>query len=1801
MRFGRSATAMLACLVALVPAVSAVQRVTAQDGTVTCTREAEPNDTPDASPVVSGPFCLEGTLPSQDQDLIRWELPEAAAATPWRVSVQGVPGALTGLKILTIASEPGISPIIAGPQVLEVAAPPTATDPVATDPVLLPTGTLILGISRSDAGDGRTLPSLDYRFSLEPLSPLAAVTEVEPNDDAASATPIAGETAIAGDASGSWDWYAWDVGGTPADQAWQVALQGVVGSPVTMTLRDPDGEDVATAGLDALGYAMLPDLQLRPGTWLLGVFWGPDQPSPYAITTTLGPRLGDAEPNDPTSRAIAFDPGTGTARGRLAPAGDRDRYRLTIPAADPRILRDLKLLGGGDLRRTLCLGTADGLDIQCRDGLGAVALRSLVLAPGDYLVTVGGDASADDPYVLRLDTIADPVPDFEQEPNDEPSMATPFDPSIAMRGLATIGDRDVFSLDVAGDAQLWEVRLSGTQVSRLAWIRPDWMTYAEGSVAADRSAATLTDLYLVPGRHWFRVEGDGDYVLTVTPLGPPDPNQERESNDSPSFAQPYRLGRADVVGRLPSTADVDFFRFTLAGEERVTLVAEPPMDGSVGIEVIDAGSSTIGEVHPRTPGVASSLELLVGPGDYLVQLRPDQPSLGRYRLRLERGDPFPVRADEEPNLTPQTAQPVPPSLSLTGTSPDGDGLDWYRLPPLDPTTPLTITLTGSISSVRVSDGTTDLPMSWDAAGLAATTDGTSGLVPRYLVVSGAIGAYTLSISAPGLEPDADPVPPPVSMTLVPEAAEVGAYWAAGQSTSADLLLTNQGDEAVSLTLDVATSHFGWSATPAEASVALGPGETRTVGVAIAIAPDAWADEPVRITARARGDDGGAVTAATVITPRADTDPLRPHQAWTVPDAVLGGLDVAALALGATTIPAYDQAMEDQLHDGFAHTGMGLARPVAELPVDLRVDLAGDAPIPVVAFAVNPQGYDALPGDAPLDVELLLTSDGSTWQSAATVQLTTLMADQWFVLPAPVEATQARLRITSTHGGGFARVVLGEWKVIARPGFMPLARIDLAQPAAGGHVAWMEPQAADEQTGPSWLDEAPDFVQLSLESATSVSWAMGFRDARAAQLTSLEWVDPVPSTEGQRFTRLEVALSLDGAAGPWTSVGTWTLDRAADGTVSPFVFPEPTWARYVRFTGSGPRKAWSPWDPPSTIRAIERPTDAAYRSAVGEWGAGMSVGPREWLEPPDLSVPPSPPDHDDTPETATTLAPGASTAGRMGTRTDVDWYQVTVPDDQNTLEVTVTGWPLVGVALTLTDADGLQVPMLFSPGDRPGTVRYAAEVDPGETYRIEVRQPPSSIVLTFDTSGSLGPYLDYIYQAIRAFTADVTPGEEFVRIVPFEEQPLLDDWSDDPWALQDAVGRYVGAGGSSSAETALIEATTALSAREGARAILVVTDAETSSFPRQAELWRIFGAVRPMVAAVQVAATGAPAVSSGYMHDWAMVANGFYQYARSHGEMDRAFDRLATWLRRPASYRMDVATAFREKPPASRKPGTITVTAPKDGVAALSPDVGLEIILDTSGSMLKAIKGQPRIVLAKRVLTDLVTNQLPAGAPLAVRVLGDADDVCGTNLVAPLAPLDAASVVARVEAVDVVQEADTPLGQALRAVPDDLAGSTGTRIVLLITDSEEVWPHPDLCGEDPAAAIRDLRRRGIDARLNIVGLQVDAKKATQQLRRWARLGNGSFFAARDAEQLGRSIRTAVSAPFRILDAAGNEVASGTVGGTGVPVPPGTYAVVVLTDPVARFDAIEVGPGDSETLQLPDPTPPPSLEPLPDAAP
>ena len=411
----------------------------------------------------------------------------------------------------------------------------------------------------------------------------------------------------------------------------------------------------------------------------------------------------------------------------------------------------------------------------------------------------------------------------------------------------------------------------------------------------------------------------------------------------------------------------------------------------------------------------------------------------------------------------------------------------------------------------------------------------------------------------------------------------------------------------------------------------------------------------------------------------------------------------------------------------------------------------------------------------------------------------------------------------------------------------------------------------------------------------------------------------------------------------------------------------------------------------------------------------------------------------------------------------------------------------------------------------------------------------------------------------------------------------------------ALNRYPRNDTSSNAETALRDATRALAGRPGTRAVLLLTDADTASYGDSPELWQDFDATRPRVFAVHIGTHDAS--MQGLMQDWASVNAGHYAYSVTQGDLDVAFDRAATWLRRPTAYAVTARATFEvpatptptpeptatpapsptltptPAPPAG--PGTLRVVAPEPvaGQPAPAPVAGgaVELILDTSGSMLQLLGDQPRIDVAKAALTDVVTGTIPPGTLLTLRVFGTEPDSCETTLAVPLGPLDPAAAAAQIAGIQAVNLVKTPLGASLAAVADDLAGVTGPKIVVLVTDGEET------CGGDPAAAIRDLIAQGVDVRVNIVGFAVEDAALKARFAEWARLGNGTYLDAGDAAALGLAIARALAAPYRVLDAAGVEVATGVVGGEPARVPAGVYTVEVLGDPIQRYEGVVITPG------------------------
>ena len=147
-------------------------------------------------------------------------------------------------------------------------------------------------------------------------------------------------------------------------------------------------------------------------------------------------------------------------------------------------------------------------------------------------------------------------------------------------------------------------------------------------------------------------------------------------------------------------------------------------------------------------------------------------------------------------------------------------------------------------------------------------------------------------------------------------------------------------------------------------------------------------------------------------------------------------------------------------------------------------------------------------------------------------------------------------------------------------------------------------------------------------------------------------------------------------------------------------------------------------------------------------------------------------------------------------------------------------------------------------------------------------------------------------------------------------------------------------------------------------------------------------------------------------------------------------------------------------------------------------------------------------------------------------------------------------------------AKTPIGASLRAVAEDLKGIKGQKVVVLLTDGEET------CGGDPPAALQYLKSQGLDVRVNIVGFAVDEEDLKSSFERWAEIGGGRFFDAKNAQELTHAMNEALRPKFQVTDATGSVIAEGTAGGAPVDLPTGTYTVRVLTSPVRTFDRVTI---------------------------
>lgn len=1725
----------------------------------TCVVDVEPNDRPEGAMPVEGAFCIEGDVGETDQDIFTWTVTSDAAKTPWQISIDGLQQQQTRVQLHRLI-EPGSAeePAVVGPEVIAVVTPDREYQ-AANNVVFVPAGQWIVGLSVS-GGTGT------YKLNVVP-STIAAQPE------ATATSGLAAGTSVAGDLQGADDVFPWTIDAIGARQRWSLTLNVPIGSEPAMTLEDDKGTVIFRATRVTNGEISLGDIGLNAGSYRVKLSPGASESFPYLLTLTAeGPRSAsrEDEPNSDIPRAHVLALAKAVS-ARIAQDGDVDLFALPTGDAVKDKRLSVALQQSVKRSRKICLVNSKSEELLCKEGDKPVLIDIVPWAEPLYVAVSGTpDLKATYTITARLSGVVEP--NSEREPNDSVQSATPFAGPTMNGRFGDDGDTDLYAFDVQGEPQVWAIEAKGAGIKQLELRDVSGTPKSSAGPSADAvDQALLKDLMLLPGKYFIALSGkEGTYTLSASSTGKPDQNAEREPNDEQAQAIKLNFGEKRK-GSFSSDTDFDMYRIATTASEQIDITVDLEGDCTAALRLYMPERAYY-EAYGKGKGFVVHARIPIGESYVGLLPSPLAPCTTSYELVVTRADITKQLSDIEPNDSVADASPLPPSLTASGTNTSVMDSDIYLVPEsLAGKEALIEHSEGSFSALRTGDP--DAPTEIEGT---VDVEKNTHLVtfPKdrsWLVVRSQNGLYTIKITP--TQPIVAAALPPLEMQLAFPPTPVAAFWPRSQRIQGEVVLKNNTSETMELALGITASHYNWRPVLERSAISLAAGQSERVPVNVIVEPDAWTD-PIQMKADAwRGGKSVAIATADL---RGDAaaDPMNEFLGYPMPDSLRGGFNVSWKALGASVpdtpgeLPAADQML---LHDELT-SSFGITFEGSTLPAQSTVNFGADRTWPIAGIALNPQLPTAFLSQGVKDFDLQLSADGTNFETVLSGQLNQTPVDQFFALPQPREARAARLIVKS--GYSTSRAQLGEWKVIADPAATTGIALDIADPTRGGHIVTASPLIGDLTSSSRGVLEAGNTgTQVKVDGGLAPSWVVGFHEDRAAQITKLAWTEDLNSRGKRQFDAIKVAVSVDSPVGPWKELGTWTFARDENARAT-FDLPQPVWARFVKFEAPQALTDATEFIYPNQISIFERATDAEYRSIVGEWGHLSSQAIYEIMNraSPVNAKPEA--DGNDSRQTAQPLTMGETVAGQVILEKDEDWFRVDTPADNTTLGIVIDGQPTVDVDLEVQDAEGKPL-TVRNISTTAQSVEYAATIEPSKTYYIRILEPPHSIAVAYDLSGSLMPYLDSISRGLSSYSSGVVPKREAVNYMAFENPFMLKDFTDQSLVLEQGLADNPLTTTSSRLEQTMIAAMRGLSQRKGARAILVITDAATNYDSDRTTMWEMIGQVRPRIFAAHVGAWDDPIGEKAIMQDLAASNGGLYWYVRSQAEMDVAFQRVAAWMRRPARYRI-TATTRTEKPP---EPGSIAM----DQLIAANPDAQVpkaasgpvELILDASGSMLAKLDGKRRIEIARSALKELVSKSLPASQPVALRVFGHSKPgSCETSLVMPLTPLDAASAMSVLDGIQPQNLARTPIADSLRAVATDLEGAEGPAQVVLITDGEET------CDGDPRAEIDELIKSGINVRVNIVGFAVDDEALKARFGEWARAGNGVYIDARDEAQLTAAVAQASLVPFIVLDASGLEVATGQVGGAPVQVPAGTYRVKAGS---AVFEGVVVEPGEISRLR------------------
>ncbi len=1713
-------------------------------------KESEPNNKPsNAMPLTTG-ACVAGNMAGNDQDAFIPQLNDNNGRMV--ISSEGAGFLQADLFALTRNDEGDLTDA----ERIASTSTPIGGGNVEV-PLSLIDGDYIIGLSRAGG-------TVDYSIALEE----------------AASTPE--KAAISQGGSGD-STIEWEIDEAGSKELWNIAFSGSSVNSTTLVLRRSEGGHIVSRRTNGWGRIDLSSYGLDPGSYTLHID-ARDESTWQINVTPEGQHRPERErePNDNSANAQPFGE-TDFIRGRLSDGGDQDHYLLELEDGERRGLR---LRGIGLDTLELCV-SSEGGEAECRNGRRRVGFEALETKTGvPLLVSVSHDDKTPLDYQLSLTEPHGPASRALGEPNSSRSDAHLLPASGKAEGRLLGTEYDSFMLETK-DQATWRVNVTASE--NLGYLTYDGGRYGNLTSESSGRQATLDSLVLPAGRHLFTMrgkenDGDGRYYIEATRLGEVSNDRELEPNNDRRTATPMSPG--DKRSGALATGD---------GSDGFLISTETATPMRVTLEVGEVAGVEY-EVYPVTGGDFDAnveggstyvMERRFEAGESMINIKRwgDNASYTLSLEAIDRGE-FASRIDREPNNSPETAGDLPLDGRVKGGFDDfGEWAryygpyDIYRLPDTWASRSLIVTGEAGGAELEIVDSANDtvqeLSVADDRSGSGSGK--LPGKAPVFLRIEDGKSDYDLTVWPSGeTPPDPSTAELSATLTLQEDTLPLAAHWAAPQPVGGTIKIINDGDEPATARLDIRASLVGTHLRPDAREIEIPGGETRDVSFSGALPENLPARRPVSIIADVTG--AGRTATEIEIPVEAGRAPKAVASDRGIPDSMLGGLNIAAATTGGFMLEEETRNEDERedlatLIDGMvgrksyfqARIGRGTREPVVAIGFE-------NAPVTGLVIYPHPNQVRRYPGSAPSHA-VVETRNGSSWEEVWRGSLATGLEEIVLPFDSPVQTDGVRLRMRNYGGGD---LTLSEIKVIASPDYDPTdgEGYEIGAFGRGGEMLGGVPPL---QHGTSIIRENSDKTPVFRRwNDPAPSFTTAFRFHRRAEITRLDW-SPVESNGRSRpaLDGLLVQASSDTLSGPWDDVGKLTRDEPE------LVLDNPVEARYLRFVADAPDadlESVRQIRVAKGIRVYERAQGNGYTSTLGFYGHGL---PRR--------IPELPKDTEQgaSGEKLTLEAPVFGIVDRGTTSPE---YEVTVPEETNRIVLAFN--PAHTILPQVRLMAGGEGTLLTTPGSKKAeALRNELDIPEGHALRIieakpgkhvlQFSEPRRSLLVTWDTSGSIGSFRPAILRSLDMLSAEVDPEVDAIGLLPFGSSTLLGgEWHTERETIRTLL-RSVSEHSSSSATTAIETGLSMLETRPGARGLLVITDMDDPTIDYRTR--RPYDLLRDTGTLLFGGQINGGGLGSGQtlffqrrrMRGMTLASDGSFSEVVNPTQIVDLFETAMGRLRGPKPFEV-TAYAYDQAPP---PPGKLAVTLvgniDDESATALKLNP-VEIVLDASGSMLQRLPdGRRRITAAKASIRDLVTSGLPEATPAALRVFGHLEpDSCDTRLVRPLAPLSEEGFVDRLDEIQARNLAKTPIAESLQLVAQDLEGAAGIPLIVLLTDGDET------CDGDPEAVLKDLKEEGLDIRVNIVGFAVGAE-LDETFSNWAEAGNGKYFEADDADSLTKALETAVRPEFEVIDSTGETLATATTDGEPIELPVGRYNIVFTG---GQTRTVEVVSDKTTTLEI-----------------